>query len=150
MAARSRRGGKKKTSRLFESRRYTRETVYRDREYGMFWYAWLWQLLRPVLIFACSLLIVVGIASTAWNKLYNGYIAATEPGNRETPGFTISSGESVSRIGENLEKQSYIRSARLFKYYVQFYGLTNELQSGVYYLSRDMNLFDVVTQLSSG
>lgn len=150
MAPRSRRGGKKKTSRLFESRRYTRETVYRDREYGMFWYAWLWQLLRPVLIFACSLLIVVGIASTAWNKLYNGYIAATEPGNRETPGFTISSGESVSRIGENLEKQSYIRSARLFKYYVQFYGLTNELQSGVYYLSRDMNLFDVVTQLSSG
>ena len=69
MAARSRRGGKKKTSRLFESRRYTRETVYRDREYGMFWYAWLWQLLRPVLIFACSLLIVVGVALETFREL---------------------------------------------------------------------------------
>ncbi len=134
----------------FKPRRYTRETVMRDREYGMFWYAWLWQILRPVVIFTCALLIVVGLISTAWEKIYNGYISAPDENDYLTPGFTISSGESISTIGKNLEAQGYIKSPSVFKYYIQFYGLTNKIQSGMYYLSRDMNLFEVVDAISSG
>ena len=134
----------------FKPRRYTRETVMRDREYGMFWYAWLWQILRPVVIFMCALLIVVGLISTAWDKIYNGYISAPDENDYLTPGFTISSGESISTIGKNLEAQGYIKSPSVFKYYIQFYGLTNKIQSGMYYLSRDMNLFEVVDAISSG
>ncbi|MBQ9856618.1 MAG: endolytic transglycosylase MltG [Clostridia bacterium] len=134
----------------FKPRRYTRETVMRDREYGMFWYAWLWQILRPVVIFMCALLIVVGLISTAWDKIYNGYISAPDENDYLTPGFTISSGESISAIGKNLEAQGYIKSPSVFKYYIQFYGLTNKIQSGMYYLSRDMNLFEVVDAISSG
>lgn len=134
----------------FKPRRYTRETVMRDREYGMFWYAWLWHVLRPVIIFACALLIVVGLISTVWNKIYTGYISAPDENDYMTPGFTISSGESITAIGNHLKEQGYIKSPSVFKYYIQFYGLTNKIQSGMYYLSRDMNLFEVVDAISSG
>ncbi len=42
--------------RLYSSRRprsgvsastYNQKTLHRDREYGFFWYSWLWHLLRP-------------------------------------------------------------------------------------------------------
>ena len=140
----------RKIEKLFRTQRYTRKTVYQDREYGIFWYAWLWQLLRPVLIFACSLLIVVGIAATGWDRFYNGFIAAPDAEDATSVKFTISSGESISKIGSHLEEQEIIRSSSLFKYYIQFYGLTNQIQSGVYYISRDMNLFDVADTLASG
>lgn len=135
---------------FFKPRRYTRETVYRDREYGMFWYAWLWEALRPLVIFLCAVLIVIGLVSTVWNKLYTGYIAAPLPDDATTHGFTISSGESITTIGNNLEKEGYIRSPSLFKYYIQFYGLTNDIQSGVHHLSRNLNLFQLVDSLSAG
>lgn len=143
---------KKRRSRepLLKTQRYTRKTVYQDREYGLFWYAWLWQILRPVLIFLCALLIVVGIVSTGWNRVYDHFVAAPEADNPTTALFTISSGQSITSIGNQLEKQNYIRSASLFKYYIQFYGLTNQIQSGRYSLSRDMNLFEVVDTLASG
>ncbi len=146
----SKRARDRSTDNLFKPRRYTRKTVYKDREYGVFWYAWLWRVVRPFLVFACSLLIVIGLASTAWDKLYTGYIAAPDANDAETPGFTIQSGQSITRIGANLYKENYIRSTALFKYYIQFYGLTNDIQSGVYYISRDMNLFEIVNAISSG
>lgn len=140
----------RKIEKLFKPQRYTRKTVYQDREYGLFWYAWLWQILRPALIFACSLLIVVGIAATGWERVYNGFIAAPDAEDATSVKFTISSGESISRIGSHLEEQGMIRSSSLFKYYIQFYGLTNRIQSGVYYIARNMNLFDVADALASG
>ena len=150
MAKKRRKTSSGRIDRMFRPQRYTRETVYQDREYGLFWYAWLWQLLRPALIFLCSLLIVIGLASTGVEALYDHYIAAPDESDAETPGFTISSGQSISTIGANLLAQDYIRSTSLFKYYIQFYGLTNDIQSGVYYISRDMNLMEIVEALSSG
>lgn len=140
----------KRIEKMFRPQRYTRKTVYQDREYGIFWYAWLWQILRPVLIFLCSLLIVIGIVATGWDRVYNGFIAAPDETDATSVKFTISSGESISKIGSHLEEQEIIRSSSLFKYYIQFYGLTNQIQSGVYYISRDMNLFDVADTLASG
>lgn len=136
--------------RPFKTQRYTRETVYKDREYGIFWYAWLWQIVRPVLIFICSILIVVGMVATGWNKIYEGFISAPHAENSEKAFFTVASGQSISTIGNNLESQEFIRSASLFKYYIQFYGLTNQIQSGVYSLPRNLTLFELVDTLASG
>ena len=141
---------KKKYDRLFKTRRYTRETVAKDREYGMYWYDWLWHILRPALSVICALLVVIGIASTAWNKVYGSLLAPVDDADASTYAFTISSGESVTAIGQNLEKQGFIRNDALFKYYVQFYGLTNKFQSGVYYISKDLNLFEMADALTSG
>ena len=103
-------------NKLFRTERYTRKTVQRDREYGMFWYDWLWHILRPVLCFTCALLVVLGMVSLVWNKLYNGYIAPRDKSDETPKAFTIASGESVTKIGAHLEEQGYISSASLFKY----------------------------------
>lgn len=141
---------KKKYKRLFKTKRYTRESVKKDREYGLFWYDWLWHILRPVLSILCALLVVIGIAATAWNKVYGSFLAPVDSKDASTYAFKISSGESVTTIGKNLEAQGFIRNDALFKYYVQFYGLTNKFQSGVYYVSRDLNLFEMADALTSG
>ena len=130
--------------------RYTRSTVHKDREYGFFWYNWLWKLARPVMVFVCALIIVGGILASIAVKLYDGYIKEVDTGNTVSEEFYIASGESVSQIASNLQEQSFIRSTSVFKYYIQFYGLTNNLQSGVYYISRDMDLFEVADALTSG
>ena len=137
-------------NKLFKNERYTRKSVQRDREYGMFWYDWLWHLLRPALCFACALLVVLGMVSIIWNRLYSGYIAPRDQSDVEPKAFTIARGESVTTIGTHLVDEGYISSASLFKYYIQFYGLTNKLQSGVYGLSKSMDLFEVAAVLSSG
>ncbi|MBQ4452464.1 MAG: endolytic transglycosylase MltG [Clostridia bacterium] len=137
-------------NRLFKASCYTRQTVHRDREYGLFWYDWLWQVLRRVLSVVCALLVVAGLFSTAWKRLYTSLIAPTAAGEVTTYAFTVNSGESVSTIGRRLEEVGFIQSDSMFKYYVQFKGLTNKLQSGVYDLSHGMDLFEVANVLSSG
>ncbi len=137
-------------NRLFRPRRYTRKSVHQDREYGFFWYDWLWQLLRPVLCVACALLVVIGILTTAWDKLYGSLIAPQNSRDVTSYAFTVDSGSSVSAIGRKLEEQGFIKSASMFRYWVQFKGLTNKLQSGVYDLSYSMDLFEVTEVLSSG
>lgn len=148
--AKRRKSIRKQADKIFKPHRYTRETVYKDREYGVFWYAWLWDAFRPFLIFACAMLIVIGLVSTAWDRIYTEYIEAPEGGAGSVASFTISPGESISTIGKHLQEQGFIRSPSVFKYYIQFYGLTNDIQSGVYSISRGMNVFDVVEAISSG
>ena len=139
-----------KKRNLFELRRYSRKSVRRDREYGFFWYDWLWQILRPVLVLLCAFLVVVGIVAMGWEKLYIGLIAPTDEYDTSSYAFTISSGESVSTIAQHLEEQEFVASGAVFKYYVQFYGLTNKLQSGVYYISRSMDVFEIANNLAGG
>ena len=43
---------------VFQSEKYSIRALHEDREYGLYWYAWLWKLLRPLLIFLCSVLIL--------------------------------------------------------------------------------------------
>ena len=137
-------------NKLFGSERYTRKSVKRDREYGFFWYDWLWHILKPALCFLCAFLVLLGMVSLIWNRVYDGYIAPRDKDDVTTRIFEIQGGETVTSIGSHLEEEGYISSSSLFKYYIQFYGLTNKLQSGAYSLSKSMDLFEVADVLSSG
>ena len=44
----------------------TYESIRDERQYGPYWYSVLWRVVRPVLVAAGSLLVVIGIISTAW------------------------------------------------------------------------------------
>ena len=136
--------------RLFKPQRYTKRTVIKDREYGLFWYDWLWQVLRPVLMVFIALLLVAGVGVTAYNKAYDSLLAPANEKDTYVYSFTVNSGDSVTQIGRKLENEGFIRSSKMFKYYVQFYGLTNKLQSGVYDLKKNMSLSQVASALSSG
>jgi UPF0755 protein len=64
--------------------------------------------------------------------------------------FQINSGETVTQIGERLQAANLLRDSRVFKYMVQFRGLTNALSYGTFKLSPGMNTGEIITELTSG
>ena len=130
--------------------RYNAKTLHEDREYGFFWYSWLWRVLRPVLIFLCSLLIVLGGVSVLWNQVNSRFLMPVDPASSQVMRFTINSGESISTIGRRLEEANLLRSRSVFRYLVQFRGLTNSISYGTYNLSPAMNVSEVIDELASG
>ncbi len=136
--------------RRLQEKRYTEKTLHEDRQYGLFWYAWLWKILRPVLVLVCALAIVGGIVSTGWNMVYDGFLAPMEDENAQMREFVIESGSSVSTVGKNLHEQGFLRNRGVFKYIIQFRGLTNSIQYGSYQISPGMTVMEIIDVLSSG
>ena len=132
------------------SHRYTYRSMHREREYGLYWYSGLWHVLRPVLVALTTLVVVVGILSAVWSKVYDEYLAPTEPGSEEVVDFEVSSGQSLTRIASNLEQAGLIRSKTVFKYYCDFAGFGQKLQVGSYQLNRSMTIQEIADQLTKG
>lgn len=150
MAEKKRRSRRAAKRRAVHTERYSIKTLHEDREYGLYWYAWLWKILRPVLIFLCSVLIVIGIVDYGYGKLYDSYLGPADKQDANLQTFVIESGESATTIGNNLQKQKLIRSGSVFKYLVQLEGLTNKLSYGSFELSPSMNIQQIVDELTSG
>lgn len=133
----------------FRSERYNLRALHEDRAYGLYWYAWLWKLVRPVLIFMCSALLVIGMVSISYERIYENFFA---PVSEETESviFRVENGDSVSAIGRKLEDAKLLRNRSVFKYLVQFRGLTNQLSYGSYRLSPSMSVTEIIEQLTNG
>ncbi len=150
MANKRKKRGSRQRKPLFQSEKYSIRALHEDREYGMYWYAWLWKAVRPVLIFICSALMVIGMVSVGYDRVYNAFFAPVERDNSEVVNFQISSGETVTQIGERLQQANLLRDSRVFKYMVQFRGLTNALSYGTFKLSPGMSTDEIITELTSG
>ena len=148
MANKRKRRAKRKP--IIQTEKYSTRALHEDREYGMYWYAWLWKLVRPLLIFLCSALMVIGMVSIGYDRVYGAFFAPVQADDAEVVTFQIDNGETVSRVGERLEEANLIRDTRVFKYLIQFRGLTNSLSYGTFKLSPSMNVDEIVTQLTSG
>jgi len=147
---RNRKRAKRPADRRLQEKRYTEKTLSEDREYGLYWYAWLWKAIRPCLVLLCSLVIVGGLVSTGWNKVYGEFLSPVDETATETSEFIIESGTSVSTIGKNLHEQGFLRNRGIFKYIIQFRGLTSSIQYGSYQISPAMNVMEIIDVLSSG
>lgn len=128
----------------------TYRSMREERAYGPYWYAGLWAVLRPILIGLAVAAVVIGVLMTVWGKLYNGFIAPVDVRSSETTEFVVSSGQSLSRISANLEKAGLVRSKTVFKYYCDFSGLGQKLQSGTYQLSKSMSMGAIADRLTTG
>ena len=135
---------------MFQSEKYNIRSLHEDREYGVYWYAWLWKLVRPLLIFLCSVLMVVGIVSVGYDRVYGALFAPVDAGNANVVNFQIDKGESVTQIGARLQEAKLLRDKRVFKYMVQFKGLTNSMSYGVFKLSPGMSVDQIIEELASG
>lgn len=144
------RRGEPRRKRFYAPERYNQKTLREEREYGLYWYSWLWRVLRPVAVFVCATLIIIGVVSMGWNKVYETYLMPMEPESNEIVRFTIDSGTSITKIGSNLEKAGLLRNGSVFKYLVQFQGLTSNISYGTYSLSPGMSVTEVVSELTSG
>ena len=141
---------RRKGTNMYKPEAYSHASVHEEREYGFFWYEWLWKVLRPIMVFLCSLLIIIGIVSVVWNKVDEKLFRPVSPGSTETVEFVIDSGETITGIGKKLVEQNLLKNASVFKYIVQFQGLTNAISYGTYEISPGMDVNEIITELTSG
>ncbi len=139
-----------KKHRINDEQEYTPESLRREREYGLFWYSWLWQLLRPVLLALCVLLVVSGVLMTGYNWVDRHFFAPVDENDQTPVTFVVASGNSLTRVANNLESQGLIRNRTVFKYYADFLGYGQKIQAGEYQVSRSMRLKDIMELLTTG
>ena len=121
-----------------------------SRRYGFFWYDWIWRVLRPVLVFVCSFVIICGLIYTGWQKVDEMFFAPTDSQNQEVVSFSVKSGSSLSAVSKNLEAAGLIHNHTVFKYMADFMGMGQKIQSGDYELTRAMSATEILNQLISG
>ena len=121
-----------------------------EREYGPYWYSGLWRLLRPLLVGLTTLLVVAGLLTSGWNAVYGKFLAPTDLQDTTAVPFTVESGQSLTRVATNLEEAGLIRSKTVFKYYCDFAGMGQKIQSGSYQLNRTMTMQQIADQLTRG
>ncbi len=131
-------------------RNYTYRTMRDEREYGLYWYSGLWNILRPILIACATLVVVIGLIYTGWTKIYDGFLSPMEPGSTEEVGFTVENGQSLTKVSNNLEAAGLIHNRSVFKYYCDFAGMGQKIQAGSYKLTRSMTMSEIADQLTTG
>ena len=150
MAQKRKRGKEPEKKRPgFRSEHYSIRSLHEDRAYGLYWYAWLWKLIRPVLIFMCSVLLVIGMVSMGYQRIYDTFLAPMSD-SPDTVVFTIDNGDTVTAVGRKLEEARLLRNRSVFRYLVQFRGLTNNISYGSYRLSPSMSVDQIIESLTNG
>ena len=82
-----------------------------SRRYGFFWYDWIWRILRPILVFVCSFVIICGLVYTGWQKVDDMFFSPMDSADGQTVAFSVKSGSSLSAVSRNLEEAGLIGSA---------------------------------------
>ena len=133
-----------------QERDYTPEELHREREYGVFWYSWIWSALRPVMVALCVLVVVAGVVMAGWNWVNQHYLAPVDAGDASEITFVVSSGSSLTRVANNLEEAGLIQNRTVFKYVADFLGYGQKIQSGEYRISRSMDMRQIMDLLTTG
>ena len=133
-----------------KNRNYTYRTMRDERQYGLYWYSALWHILRPVLVGLGAVIVVIGLVYSAWNAVYDAYLAPANIEDRTDIAFEVESGQSLTRVANNLEAAGLIRNRTVFKYYCDFAGMGQKIQSGNYLLQPSMTMQEIADQLTRG
>lgn len=131
-------------------RDYDHESLRDEREYGFYWYSGLWRILRPVLVFVASLMIVFGVVSAIWDAVDSAFLSPVDPADEREIAFSVESGNSLTRVSNNLESQGLIKNSTFFKYYCDFAGLGQKIQAGDYLIKKSMDVFEIADLLTTG
>lgn len=141
---------KKQKKRQTPQEEYSYERLRREREYGLYWYSWLWHIVRPLLIIVCVGVLVMGIFSATWSAVSSRFIDPVDPGSTASVVFEVKSGSSLTRVANNLEAAGLVRHRSVFKYYADFLGYGQKIQSGTYTLSPSMTIREIAERLTAG
>lgn len=133
-----------------KKRNYTYRSIRDEREYGPYWYAVVWRVLRAVLVAAGAVIVVIGLLYSGWNALYDQFLAPADSASQAEVPFTVESGQSLTRVANNLEAAGLIRNRTVFKYYCDFAGMGQKIQAGSYVLRPNMTMSEIADQLTTG
>ena len=129
---------------------YDSDSHQEERQYGFYWYATLWRVLRSVLVWIAAIVLVFGVLSGLFNYLRETYVSAIDEADTTQIPFTVESGQSLTRVSNNLEEAGLIKNHTVFKYYCDFIGFGQKIQAGDYMISKDMNIFEIAELLTTG
>ena len=135
---------------MSKKRNYTYRSMRDEREYGPYWYSALWRIIRPILVFAGAMIVVIGVLYGVWNKVYDEFLAPADMESQQEIGFTVESGQSLSSVANRLEEAGLIRNHTVFKYYCDFAGMGQKIQVGSYVLKPSMTMSEIADQLTRG
>jgi UPF0755 protein len=116
-------------------RTYDHESLRDERKYGFYWYSGLWRVLRPVWIGLAALVLIFGLGYMLYSDIDGKYISPVDPNDQTEIPFTVTSGQSLTRVSNNLEEAGLIRNRSVFKYYCDFAGMGQKIQAGDYQLT---------------
>lgn len=133
-----------------QRRRYDHQSLYEERQYGLYWYDWLWKIARPALIVAGAALIIAGVLLTGWNALGEKFFWPVDENDTTPVNFVVESGSSLTTVTNNLEEQGLIRNRSVLKYLMDFQGMSQKVQTGEYTLSKNMTVNEIIEKLTSG
>jgi len=109
-----------------------------------------WGVLRPVMVFITSLLIVVGFVYYGIDYVLQNYWLPADKNDATPIQIEIPKGSSVSEIAEILEGNNLIRNADVFEYYIDFSGYRSKVKFGSYIFNKQMTMQDIANRLSKG
>ena len=135
---------------MSKKRDYTYRSMRDEREYGPYWYSALWRIIRPILVFAGAMIVVIGVLYGVWNKVYDEFLAPADSESQMEIAFSVESGQSLTRVANNLEEAGLIRNHTVFKYYCDFAGMGQKIQVGSYLLKPSMTMSEIADQLTRG
>ena len=128
----------------------TERELHERRRYGFFWYDWLWRILRPVLVFLASFVIVCGLVYTGYRQVDAMFFAPVDAQDERVVEFEVASGSSLSSVSRKLEEAGLIHNHSVFKYMADLMGMGQKIQSGDYELKRSMSATEILDQLIAG
>lgn len=128
----------------------TERELHERRRYGFFWYDWLWRILRPVLVFLASFVIVCGLVYTGYRQVDAMFFAPVDAQDERVVEFEVASGSSLSSVSRKLEEAGLIHNHSVFKYMADLMGMGQKIQSGDYELKRSMSSTEILNQLIAG
>ncbi len=130
--------------------RYSPGNRQEERRYGFYWYSALWRVFRTVLIWIAALVLVFGLLSGVYNTVVENYFSAVDAADNTEIPFSVESGQSLTRVATNLEEQGLIKNRSVFKYYCDFIGFGQKIQSGDYKIKKSMNILEIAELLTTG
>lgn len=98
-----------------------------------------------ILILVLALLVIFSAA-----LYFGGLGAPLSPEEKEYVQLTIAMGTATSNIGNFLEEEGIIQSAKKFKLYAKLKGYDGKLKAGDYLFSPSMNLKEIMGMMAEG
>ena len=110
----------------------------------------IWKALRVVLIYASAFLLLAGAAFTGLNRVTAYFFSPMDPEDTAAVDFTVEAGSSLSSVARRLQNAGLIRSGTVFRYYADFAGMGQRIQSGRYVFSKSQSAREILGGLVSG
>ena len=108
---------------------------------------WTWKRLRPAAAIGIAVVIVTVGIILGLNYAYARYFSPVDENNTEMMEIAIPPDSSLTEISEILEENGIIRSAKIFKYYVDFSDMSSKIMAGTVKLSPSMSVDDLLNVL---